>query len=126
MDMPVTIKIADETANGALLEEMFSYFTSIDTRFSRFKKDSEVSRINRGEIIEFDYSPEMRDILTIALQTKIETHGYFDILKPDGTFDPSGIVKGWAIYNVAKMLVEKGCRNFTIASYGRSLQKDII
>ena len=61
----------------------------------------------------------MREVFELAERTKKETNGYFDIARTDGTRDPSGIVKGWAIRNACKML-EK-CRvveNFYIDAGG--------
>ena len=42
----------------------------------------------------------MRAVFALAEQTKQETAGYFDIDR-GGFYDPSGIVKGWAIANAA-------------------------
>ncbi len=41
-------------------------------------------------------------------------HGYFDIKKPDGLYDPSGLVKGWAINNSARLLQSLDCHNFYV------------
>lgn len=118
MGMPITIEIADAAATPAAFTEMFDYFISVDERFSTYKKDSEIMRINRGEIIEKNYSAEMREILALAEETKKKTSGYFDIEKPDGTLDPSGVVKGWAIRNAADILQKKGFRNFFVDAGG--------
>ena len=75
-----------------------TYFEYIDRTFSTFKPDSEISKINRGEIIEKDWSEDMKVIFELAEKTKNETDGYFDIVDNNGKYNPSGIVKGWAIY----------------------------
>ena len=59
----------------------------------------------------------MQTILALSAQTKEETDGYFDILH-NGIYDPSGIVKGWAIQNAAQMLQAKRLRNFYIDAGG--------
>src|SRR6185312_14724750 len=74
MGMPVTIEICGAGASQDQLEKAFSYFTSIDARFSTYKGDSEISRINRGEIALGDYSPEMKDVFALAEKTKRETN----------------------------------------------------
>lgn len=123
MGMPVTIRLVGRVSKEDI-EDVFAYFTSVDERFSTYKPDSEVMRINRSEIAPEDYSPEMQEVLVIAEDTKKESDGYFDVKRPDGMFDPSGIVKGWAIKNAARLLYEKGYRNFfvdvggDIQSYG--------
>src|SRR5689334_7050238 len=95
MGMPITIEIVDEQATPKNIQEIFRYFIYIDTIFSTYKKESEISKINKKEITEEQYSADMKTILRLAKQTKKETDGYFDIVH-NGYIDPSGIVKGWA------------------------------
>jgi thiamine biosynthesis lipoprotein len=54
----------------------------------------------------------------LSEKTKNETLGYFDIKKPDGMLDPSGVVKGWAIQNAAEFLLKEGYRNFYVDAGG--------
>jgi thiamine biosynthesis lipoprotein len=56
----------------------------------------------------------MKVILRLAQDLKVETDGYFDIVRPDGKIDPSGIVKGWAIKNAADILSKVGYRKFFV------------
>jgi thiamine biosynthesis lipoprotein len=118
MGMHITVEIVDKQVTSEIFEEIFSYFTAVDKQFSTYKNDSEIMRINRGEISPNNYSCEMREIFLLAEKTKQETLGYFDIKKSDGTLDPSGVVKGWAIKNAAKILLKKGYRNFYIDAGG--------
>lgn len=117
MGMPVTVEIIDRNA-GALLEQVYGYFTAVDQRFSTYKDDSEISRINRGEIAPSEASAEMREVLQLAERTRIETRGYFDIRRSDGTIDPSGFVKGWAIRNAAQIIAAAGVRDFYVDAGG--------
>jgi len=39
----------------------------------------------------------MQEVFVLSEKTAEESDGYFSITKPDGTIDPSGLVKGWAI-----------------------------
>ena len=57
-------------------------------------------------------------MLALAACTKCETNGYFEIRRPDGILDPSGIVKGWAIRNAARLIHSCGARNFFIDAGG--------
>ena len=113
MGMPVAIAVAGPV-NTQDIEDVFAYFVSVDDRFSTYKEDSEITKINRGEIKATDFSSEMQEVFEIALTTKRESGGYFDIVKPNGSIDPSGIVKGWAIRNAADMLRAKGYGHFYI------------
>lgn len=112
MGMPVTVEIVDAAAGPEDLAAVFDYFIYIDNTFSTYKPDSEMMRINRNEIAEKDWSDDMAIIFGLAEDTKQRTNGYFDIRKPDGSIDPSGIVKGWAIFQAAKMLEKRGIHNF--------------
>jgi len=114
MGMPVTVEIADTSASQESLNKAFDYFTYVDRTFSTYKKDSEISRINRKEVTPSEYSDDMKLIFKLAKETKQMTHGYFDIRTPDGGIDPSGIVKGWAVNNVANMLIAMGHKNIYV------------
>lgn len=117
MGMPISVEILGEAPRSAL-EETFSYFHAVDERFSAYKETSEMMRINRGESTPERASAEMREVLALAEKTRKETDGYFDMQQPGGGFDPSGIVKGWAIRNAARRLRELGCKDFYINAGG--------
>ena len=117
MGMPITIEIVD-TVDPKVFEEAFNYFKNVDDKFSTYKEASEISRINRGEVVPSQFSSEMTHIFDLAEKTKAETNGYFDIKKPDQTLDPSGIVKGWAIYQVAEILNKRKIKNYYVEAGG--------
>lgn len=117
MGMPITIEIADTWAAAPLFDEVFGYFASIDATFSPYKADSAISRMNRGELALSDASDDVRRIFALAERTRQQTAGYFDITR-GGRYDPSGIVKGWAIDNAADLLRARGCANFYVDAGG--------
>ena len=117
MGMPITIEVVEPTVTQDDLDKVFAYFVSVDDTFSTYKATSEISKINRGELLAAQYSENMKSILALSEQTKKDTHGYFDIQR-DGIYDPSGIVKGWAVQNAANMLRAWGFRNFYIDAGG--------
>ncbi|MDO8468564.1 MAG: FAD:protein FMN transferase [Candidatus Peribacter sp.] len=118
MGMPITVEIVDPAATQDDLERVFAYFTQIDETFSTYKGTSEISRLNRFMLRESACSSDVRTILKLADETNALTQGYFDIRRPDGTIDPSGIVKGWAIRNAARQLDAKGWKNFYVEAGG--------
>ncbi len=126
MGMPITVEVVDNTATEKSIEKAFTYFQYIDNIFSTYKKESEISAINKGSLKKNQYSDDMKTIFSLAEETKISTDGYFNIRTINGTYDPSGIVKGWAIHNVAKLLKDEGYENFyvdaggDIESYGKN------
>jgi thiamine biosynthesis lipoprotein len=117
MGMPVTVEVAG-SEDSNLLAEVFEYFRQVDERFSTYKPNSEISRINRGELASEQYSPEMKEILGLSAQTKAETQGFFDIQTPAGLMDPSGLVKGWAIFHAAQILSRAGAKNYYVEAGG--------
>ncbi len=126
MGMPFTIEIAKSEISPEIFEKAFAFLRQVDERFSTYKEDSEISKINRGEIGEDAYSLEMQEILVLAESTRKATSGFFDVHRADGTIDPSGVVKGWAIKHVGDMLFKYGYEHFMIdgagdiATYGKS------
>lgn len=117
MGMPITLEALDPCAGPALFEQVWDYFTSVDEKFSTYKEHSEISRINRHELALKSASPDMRLVFELAEQVHYETGGYFDIHHGD-TCDPSGLVKGWAIWNAAEIFRQAVCRNFYVDAGG--------
>ncbi len=117
MGMPVTIDVVDSSVTANDLNRIFDYFVYIDQTFSTYKPQSEIMRYNRGEVTDASASPDMATILTLAELTKSQTDGYFDIGQP-GHYDPSGVVKGWAIQQAANQLLDAGFENFSIEAGG--------
>lgn len=117
MGMPIAVEIVG-AADSRLHEQVFAWFDAVDRRFSPYRADSEVSRINRGEIAESAYSAEMTEVLALSEETRRRTGGYFDVRRPDGTLDPSGMVKGWAIRGAAAILAAAGIRDFFVDAGG--------
>ena len=117
MGMPVTVEVVDAAATQALLDAVFGYFEYVDRKFSTYIDGSEISLINRRELALDDASEDMKTIFALAQQTRLETDGYFDI-QHAGKYDPSGVVKGWAIHNAAKLLLARGAQNFYIDAGG--------
>ncbi len=117
MGMPITVEVVDPTATAADLDRVFDYFDYVDRKFSTYKSDSEISAINRREITVARSSADMRAVFALAEMTRQETDGYFDIER-DGRYDPSGLVKGWAIYHAAEILWADGFQNFYVDAGG--------
>jgi thiamine biosynthesis lipoprotein len=117
MGMPITVEVRTPDASQADLDRVFAYFAYVDDTFSTYKPDSEISRLNRGELTEVQCSEDVRTVLALSEQTRCETDGYFDIRR-DGGLDPSGLVKGWAIQNAAALLRDASFRDFYVDAGG--------
>lgn len=116
MGMPISMEIVSSQDLKSVFEEVYDYFTQVDNRYSTYKPDSEISKINNG-LPENQWSAEMKTVLDLCEQTKHQTDGYFDIQR-GGKLDPSGLVKGWAIKNAADVVAARGFHNFCIDAGG--------
>lgn len=117
MDMPITIEVVDSNVTSKDIDKIYDYFTYIDEKFSPFKDSSEISKINNGALSKENYSKDMKEVLRLCEQTKRETNGYFDISR-NGKLDPSGLVKGWAIYKSTKLLEDSEFTNYYVDAGG--------
>ena len=117
MGMPITVEIVD-AANADTINTVFDYLHQVDARFSTYKNESEISAFNRGEILSTNLSAEMKEVLRWAAITRDQSKGFFEIRKPNGSLDPSGIVKGWAIRNAAQLIKRAGFENFYVEAGG--------
>ncbi len=118
MGMPISVEIIDPNATEKIFDDVYDYFKHIDEKFSTYKQTSEITAINEGKLPEDQWSEEMRLIFTLSNETKRETNGFFDIKTPNGTYDPSGLVKGWAIWNAAQLILKNGFKNFYVDAGG--------
>ncbi len=115
MGMPISVEIV-RLKSQQPINQVFDFFVDIDNRFSPYKPDSELSRLNQGAN-QSELSDDMKQILSMCEETKQQTGGYFDINK-DGKIDTSGLVKGWAIYKGVEILKNLGLSDFYIEAGG--------
>jgi len=117
MGMPVILEVTDPGVTEKIFDSVFDYLGYVDRKFSTYKDDSEISRINKGELKLEESSEDMKAIFSLAEQTRQESDGYFEI-ECDGRYDPSGIVKGWAIYQAAELIRQAGFENYYVYAGG--------
>ena len=108
MGMPIGIDVRDP---GVDVEPAFAWLREVDAVFSTYREDSEISRLDRGELALGDCRPEVDEVLTACLALERRTGGCFSA-RPAGRLDPSGYVKGWALGGAARRLdAEHFCIN---------------
>jgi thiamine biosynthesis lipoprotein len=119
MGMPIVADVRDEAVDEALLDRLFDWFRFVDATFSTYNTDSEISRLNRDELLLRDCHLDVRWVIARCRELRDETGGYFDAeaIAP-GTIDPSGLVKGWSVDRAAAILEEAGLRNFALNAGG--------
>jgi thiamine biosynthesis lipoprotein len=101
------------------IAEAVAWLHQVDATFSTYREDSVVSRLARGEISLPDCSAQVREVFTLCEQVSLESKGFFSIhAGADGTIDPSGMVKGWAIERASDLLAAHGSRNHAVNGGG--------
>ena len=120
MGTMVALQITDplpEAAVAAMADDCFAWMHEVERRFSTFKADSEVCRLDRGEVTVEQCSSYLRDVLDACADLWPRTDGFFDIYAT-GKLDPSGYVKGWAAEVASARLVAAGSHNHFINAGG--------
>ncbi|GAA2109241.1 FAD:protein FMN transferase [Microlunatus panaciterrae] len=122
MGIPMSVDIrADDEETGFLTEAVqaaFSLLHEDDRRFSPFLTDSEVSRVNRGELTPAVASPLLRQVLSLGARLEDQTDGAFSCRRPDGSLDTNGVVKGWSVQRAVDVLMSRGLTTFCFNAGG--------
>jgi thiamine biosynthesis lipoprotein len=116
MGMAILADVRDDV-DPSELDTMFEWLRWVDATFSTYREESEVSRLNRGELALDDAHPDVRHVLARCEELRLITDGYFDV-RAGGALDPSGLVKGWAIDRAAALLDDLGLENYAISAGG--------
>lgn len=116
MGFPVSLRVDDEGVPESAADAVFAWLREVDTRFSPFKPDSEVSRLDRGELP--DLSEDLAEILDLCEHYRVATGGAFDVRMPGRALDPCAVVKGWSVQRAAELLRAAGARKFVLNAGG--------
>lgn len=120
MGTVVSIEVREPSVAPKVLDAVIDQLRDIDARFSTYRADSEVSRLARDELAEAECSPDVRHVLAACDHLAAVTDGAFSARAsgPNGSLDPSGFVKGWAIEEAAWRIDSAGGRNYWISAGG--------
>ncbi|WP_437101383.1 FAD:protein FMN transferase [Streptomyces kronopolitis] len=99
------------------LVEAVSWLHHVDEVFSTYRPDSAVSRLARGELELDDCPAEVREVLGLCEQVGHTTGGWFSVTA-NGSLDPTGLVKGWAVERAAQILKAAGARHLCVNGGG--------
>jgi thiamine biosynthesis lipoprotein len=104
-------------AAQAAFARLVAWLHDVDLRFSTYRADSEISRIDRGELRVSAASADVRWVLDRCATLRDETGGAFDE-RAGGRLDPSSLVKGWAVERGAEILSAEGLTDFSLNAGG--------
>jgi thiamine biosynthesis lipoprotein len=111
----VSLDVRDvaERRSHAAFGCLVGWLDEIDRRFSTYRDDSEISRIDRGELPVAMASKDVRQVLERCAILRKRTSGAFDE-RAGGRLDPSALVKGWAVQEGAELLSAHGLTDFSL------------
>jgi thiamine biosynthesis lipoprotein len=112
MGMPVSVHLRGAGSRSATAEArvaaVYDELRAIDALFSPYRPDSQVRRLDSAELAIEDAHPLVSEVVGLCETARILTGGSFDAWRPaDGgrrSFDPTGLVKGWAVQRAAEHL----------------------
>ncbi|WP_432081668.1 FAD:protein FMN transferase [Streptomyces sp. WAC 04229] len=116
MGFPVSLRADDPGLPVEAADAVFAWLRDVDARFSPFRPDSEVSRLDRGEVPRV--SDDLRDVLALCEEYRVATGGAFDVRLPGRGLDPCAVVKGWSVQRAAESLRAAGARRFCLNAGG--------
>ncbi|WP_088979321.1 FAD:protein FMN transferase [Micromonospora coxensis] len=120
MGTAISLDLADDLPAATLhelAEQTFDWLREVDARFSTWRDDSEVCRLDRGELAPAEASANLRAVLDRCADLWRATDGFFDAYAT-GRLDPSGYVKGWSAQVASDRLVAAGAGNHCLNAGG--------
>jgi thiamine biosynthesis lipoprotein len=114
--------------NDAVSDAQFAEVASIarvelerlESIFTVFRPESDISRINDGSLHHLDASSEVIEVLDHCAWLEQVSRGAFSIRRSreSAEINPSGFVKGWAGERVANLLRAQGLQHFYLGIGG--------
>lgn len=121
MGMVISFDVRDADADPECVAAAIDWLHLVDNTFSTFKADSEISRIDRGEMAVSESHPDVQYVLEQCAALAADSDGCFSAWRERdgvGHLDPAGYVKGWAVEQAAKIIESYGVSNFSINAGG--------
>lgn len=104
----VTVDDARESSIGDSIARAVSRLHEIDGIFSLWKSNSALTRLRAGGLDVKEIPEEIQEVAELCTRARGLTDGWFDPWKMPGGFDPTGLVKGWAIDKSLAIVRESG------------------
>lgn len=112
MGMPISLHIKAIDVQRADIEQaaanVFATLRKVDDLFSLWRADSELSLLQAGAVIAGEAHEWQAEIVDLCLEAEERTGGLFTAWRNHAgarpAYDPTGLVKGWAVEQAAAML----------------------
>src|SRR5665213_1121590 len=109
MGMPIGVDVCDSDIEAKTVDRVYQWLRFVDATFSTYREDSEISRLNRGELALEQTHPAVRSVLRRCERLRVQTDGYFDVRAPLQSADKT----------------EVDCRRFEAALVRRSTRRSV-
>jgi thiamine biosynthesis lipoprotein len=115
MGLPMSVHVRGPQANTrAVADAVDAAFASLradDLLFSTYRSDSAVSRVRRGDLSLAEAGARVTEVAALCREAALRTDGAFSawLSQPGGerSFDPTGLVKGWAVEQAFEALTQR-------------------
>lgn len=97
----------DESRVRTTIGAAVGWLHRVDEVFSTFRPDSDISRLNTGELTLAQCDPLVPEVFQLCSDVARETRGYFSPTFA-GRLDPTGLVKGWSVERASELLLDAG------------------
>jgi thiamine biosynthesis lipoprotein len=123
MGTVASIHVYDEASTAhvdAAVASVLAELERLEEIFSTFRPNSQISRVNRGELSLFDCDPEVIEVMDACTWLEHASDGAFAARRPEPphALDPAGFVKGWAAERSARALTDAGLGRWYLAVGG--------
>jgi thiamine biosynthesis lipoprotein len=114
MGLPVSVHVRGDQLTATLVEQqvaaVFADLRHVDSVLSPYRDGSDLSRWERSELHLAEADPMLAAVMALCDEARDRTSGWFDPrrlpdpLTGEPRYDPSGLVKGWAVERAADHL----------------------
>ncbi|MCT9078082.1 FAD:protein FMN transferase [Streptomyces fulvoviolaceus] len=111
------VRGGDPEAVQTALREAVAGLHRVDEVFSTYRDASQISRLARGELTVDECDPEVAEVLELGAEAERLSDGWFS-MRYEGSLDPTGIVKGWAVERAARRMAESGATGVSLNGGG--------
>lgn len=110
MGLPISIHLrghAEDTDGDparAAVTAAFERLRAVDAVFSTWRSDSDLERVRSGELAASAAHPWLAEVEALCAEAEKRTGGLFSAEVGAAGYDPTGLVKGWAVQAAAEEL----------------------
>ena len=125
MGMPIGIDLRDPSRcqsapaqAESVLDQCYGLLRAVDDTFSLWRPDTPMARLSARDGHPAEMPVAVVEVLRACARATQATDGWFVARTLDGRVDPTGLVKGWAVARVGRLLLDSGYRHWCITAAG--------